>query len=198
MKQRQIEFEVEGLVEILFNRFTEQAQENLEKGSQGKPRTKQGRIDEAYTKVYRNKKGQLCVPAGNIKKTLLNGCRMAKIKYGRGSAEPYMRAVVFLDETMLPIYRSNGNGGRDIYTEPDDIHEVAGRIPPGPKGKMAIIRRPYCKEGWRVSGIFNIFDDRVSDDMIKQSLEESGLLVGLCDHRPEYGRFKVISFKSKT
>jgi hypothetical protein len=182
---------IEGIAPILFNRFTEKAQQNLEKGSQGKPATKQGRIDEAYEKVYRNGGPEIGVPTLHIKKCILEGCRMAKIKLGRSSAVAYIRAVVFPQSDFMPLHKPSG----EVYTKPDGIHECVGNIPPGPKGKKAIIRRPYCSPGWKGEFVLDIFDERVSPDMVKASLEEAGVLCGLCDHRPEYGRFKVVSFE---
>jgi hypothetical protein len=40
-------------------------------------------------------------------------------------------------------------------------------------------------------------DDRRSSDSIKRGMEEAGLLVGLCDGRPEFGRYIVTRFEVK-
>jgi hypothetical protein len=185
-----VQIEIEGIAPILFNRFTEEAQAKLEKGSQGKPATTQGRIDEAYTKVYRNGGPEIGVPTVNIKKCLLLGCKSAKIKLGRASAVPYMKAVLFPTEEFAVIRDAQGKA----YTEPDGIHSCTGRIPPV-KGSIAVIRRPYCVSGWLMPFGLQIFDDRVPPDMVQEALIEAGVMVGLCDHRPDFGRFKVVSFE---
>mgnify|MGYP001312207912 CR=1 FL=1 len=184
---KRINFEIEGIVPILFNRFTEAAQLALEKGSSGGgKKTKEKSMVEAEGKVYRSQDGKFIgIPALNLKKTILNGCQMAKIKYGKGTAVPYLRAIMFIETDFL----SFGVNG------PDDIHECTGNIPPGPKGHKVIIRRPFLNAGWKLSGVILIVDDRIDPSLVKASLEEGGLLVGLCDHRPEYGRFKVNKFE---
>jgi len=79
--------------------------------------------------------------------------------------------------------------------EPDGIHIATGRIPPGPRGARVILRRPYLKEGWQLNYALYFMDERVSPPMVEESIKEGGLLVGLCDHRPEYGRSKLIRFE---
>ena len=98
-----IKTELEGIAPILFNRFTEEAQGAMERGSSGKPRTVEQRIEEAHNKVYR-KNGFIGVPASAIKKSLLVGVQKAKIKFGRGSAEPYLRALLFPEEDFYSIH----------------------------------------------------------------------------------------------
>jgi hypothetical protein len=158
---QKIKFEIEGIVPILFNRFTEAAQSALEKGSSGGgKRTKEKSMVEAEGKVYRSQDGKwIGVPALNLKKTILNGCQMAKIKYGKGSAVPYLRALMFIDTDFL----SFGVKG------PDGIHECAGNIPPGPKGHKAMIRRPFLNPGWKLSGNISIVDDRIDASLVKAS-----------------------------
>lgn len=51
--------------------------------------------------------------------------------------------------------------------------------------------RPGLNSGWRVNPVFNVFDDRIEEDKLKIALESAGLLIGVCDWRPEYGRFIV-------
>lgn len=175
----QIKVTYEGIAPILFNRFTEEQKEALETRRTGGTRTKKGSEKEALGKVYRNSKGLYC-PAANIKKSFLNGITKGNIKEGRGSARPYLEATVFVQPTEVPFG----------VKEADFIHEVTGRIPPK-TGARVVIRRPGLKEGWRLSFTLMVVDDRRSDESIKRGCEEAGLLVGLCDGRPEYGRFIV-------
>jgi hypothetical protein len=182
---KRIEFEIEGIVPILFNRFTEKNQDYLIKRSSGKKKSVEESREEAMEKVYRTGNGDIGIPALNLRKSILNGCRMAKLKFGKGSAEPYLRAIMFISPEILQLDRKN----------PDGIHECAGNIPPGPKGHKAMIRRPYCEAGWKFKGIIELVDSRIDKTIIEESLKEAGMLVGLCDHRPEYGRFKVLKFE---
>jgi hypothetical protein len=170
---------VEGIAPILFNRFTEEAKEAMEQRKTGGTRTVKQSQQEALGKVYRNGKGLYC-PAANIKKSLLNGITKGNIKEGRGSARPYIEATVFIKPQEVVFGKQ----------EPDFIHECTGRIPPK-TGARVIIRRPGLREGWQLSFSMIVMDDRRSADQIRKGLEEAGLLIGLCDGRPEFGRFIV-------
>ena len=89
--------ELEGVVPILFNRFTEKAQAGLDRpGSKKLNQTE--RIEEAYTKVYRrdnsDPKGEIGVPADNIKKSMLIGAQFAGLKIGRKGAMPIIILLI--------------------------------------------------------------------------------------------------------
>lgn len=181
---------IEGIVPILFNRLIPgDLSDSGSKGKGGKNLTESDLIAKAYQKVYRkdnDEKGVLGVPAENIKKNILEGCGFAGVKIGRRGAYGYIRATVHLDTDFVPFV------GQPV--EPDGIHLATGRIPPGPRGARVILRRPYLKKGWQLSYCLYLMDERVSPPMVEDSIKEGGLLVGLCDHRPEFGRFKLIQF----
>lgn len=179
---KNISIEIEGICPILFNRFFDP--KSLESPGGRKPTQKL--IDEVKFKVYRkgNGKSDIGMPAENIKKSLLLGCSSAGIKVGRRGAMPYMRATVFVD----PEFVSFG------VKKPDGIHECTGRNP-NTRG-MVIIRRPYLDTGWKLKYNLCLFDERINPGSVKIALEESASIVALCDHRPEYGRFKINKFET--
>lgn len=176
-----IKFKIRGIAPILFNAWTPEAKEKLDKGSTGGKMSVEERLDEARRKVYRNGSDELTLPAQNLESCLVAGARKGGLKRGRGSLAPYLEATVFCEERHLPFGTK----------EPDGIHEVMGVR----GGSAVIIRRPIINE-WTVNGTFLVADDRMDPAQIKSALEEAGLLVGLCDWRPKYGRFIVESFES--
>lgn len=179
---QQIKVEIEGISPMLFNNLLDPSV--LEKKG-GKKKTKKDYLEEVKHKVYREKEtGPIGVPADNIKKCLLEGCTSAGVKIGRKSAMPIMRATVFLEDDFVSLG----------VKKPDGVHECTGRIPPR-TGARAIIRRPYVKTGWKLSFTLLLMDERISPEMVEDSLIEAGLIIGLCDHRPEYGRSKKNKFE---
>lgn len=175
---RRINFTIKGISPILFNAWTDSAREKLDKGSTGGKMSVDERIEEATNKVYRNGDGELCIPDGNVEACLEMGARKAGLKRGRAGLAPYLKATVFC-EGPLSLGRK----------DPDGIHEVMGKR----GGNAVIIRRPILNE-WEASGTFLVADERMDVAQIKQALEEAGLLAGLCDWRPKYGRFLVTAF----
>lgn len=174
-----IQATLEGVAPILFNRWTENAEKSIRTGVTGGKVSETARAAEALEKVYRNDAGELIVPGWNVKRCLLDGCKRAGIKEGRSSMVPFLFATVFVQ----------GDPSFGV-TEPDYIDEKSGRRPPR-TGGAALIQRPALKTGWRLPIVLNVVDDRRNPDAIRRSLEEAGVMVGLCDFRPEYGRFVV-------
>jgi hypothetical protein len=181
---KHIKVAIRGIAPILFNRWTEAASEALDKGTTGGKFTAEQRQEEALSKVYRNGQG-LVMPAGNIKSCILQGASLAKLKEGRGSAVPYLRATLFIEPRDVPFG----------VPSPDGIHEAMGRRPPK-KGGACLIRRPMLNEGWRLEFEIVLTDDRRDSSQIGRALAEAGLLAGLGDWRPDFGRFIVETFEA--
>lgn len=181
----QIKVTIEGASRILINRLTEEQKAKIDKRETGGTRTVKESEDEALGLAYRNKNG-LYLPGGNIKKCLLNGITRGNIKEGKASARPYVEATVFIEPDEVEF-------GVD---KPDFIHECMGRRPPKTGGRC-VIRRPGLHEGWHLSFTMMVVDDRRNSDSLRRGMEEAGLLVGLCDWRPEFGRFIVKKWEVK-
>lgn len=170
---------IEGVAPILFNRWTDAAEKGIRTGVTGGKMSEAARDAEAYEKVYRNEAGDLIVPGWNVKRSLLDGCKRAGLKEGKASMAPFLFATVFVDGD--PCFG---------VTEPDYIDQKSGRRP-ARTGGAVLIQRPALKAGWKLPIVLNVVDDRRNPDAIRRSLEEAGVMIGLCDFRPEYGRFVV-------
>lgn len=164
---------IEGIAPTLFNRVV------TLKGGRGKP-TPEQEEEAAKGRVYRNSNG-LYLPAANLKRALRLGSIRAGLKMGRASFEPYIRATVFIEPAELEFGKK----------EPDFFLPAYVRIPPGTRGALVYKVRPGLNAGWKVSCVFNVFDDRIEEDKLRIALESAGLLIGVCDWRPEYGRFVI-------
>jgi len=180
---KMVSVEIEGICPILFNNFFD-AKSLSKQGSKKKTQTEYD--DEVQYKVYRKTKtGPMGIPANNIKKSILEAVTSAGLKVGRRSAIEYFRATMFLDTDFVSLGKK----------KPDGIHQCAGRRPPRTGGAV-LISRPYLDTGWKAAFKLHISDDRLSLEMVEIALIEAGLIKGLCDHRPEYGRFKVTKFEA--
>lgn len=179
----QIKTEIEGIAPILFNRFTEENQKDVEVGRSTGRQTADAKKELSLNKVYRNNDGLFC-PASNVKKATVLACGISQLKHGRKSLGPIINAVLFLDPMEIPFGVS----------KPDFIHEQVGRIPPR-TGARVILYRPALNIGWKLSFTINVFADSVGFEQVKRALQDAGIFQGLCDGRPEYGRFIVNTFE---
>lgn len=178
-----VEVIIEGVAPILFNRFTAEALEGLDKKVTGGTKTKEGKLAEARAKAYTNSNG-VYWPGVNLKQTIIQGASKASLKHGKKALWPFLQAALFIQPMELEFGKK----------ESDFIDERWGRIPPK-TGAAAIIRRPGMHTGWNLRLTLVVVDERIQASQVKTAVEEAGLLVGTGSYRPEFGRFKVVEWK---
>src|SRR3990167_1501833 len=182
-----LDVELEGIADILFNRFSPGARKQWETGSTGqKPTAKQAQ-EAAEGRAYLDHTG-LYLPPWTAKKILLEGAFDGKLKINKKPLHRWLGAVAFVQGTP----RFLDQKGKPVKTW-DYVHEVMGRQPPGPKGKPALILRPALRAGWRLTFQVAILDDVISEKAVHEAYSQAGLYVGAGGWRPEFGRFLVKS-----
>ena len=174
---------VRGIVPVCFNKPSEQLQVQIETGQTGGPRDKDKDIAEAEAWVYKDANG-LYLPASWFKAAMLTGASKANLKRGRLAFSTYLKGGVFFVDRAIPT----GKQTREF------MHERWGRIPPGPKGKMAWLRNPGLMEGWEVTFRMLVAEDSLPEAHIKTSLETAGISVGIGNGRPDFGRFVIVEW----
>lgn len=172
-----VEVDLEGVAPIMFNRIV-----SLKTG--GRKPTEEQEYEAAKERAYRNGAG-LYLPARNLKRAFRIGASMAGLKMGRRSIEPYINAAVFIEPAEITFNKEN----------PDFFHPDWVRIPPGKKGALVFKVRPCLNLGWKISPRLTVMDDHIDADNLRIGMENAGLYVGLCDNRPEYGRFIVTKWE---
>lgn len=175
----EVKSEITGIAQLRFNRFI------LEAGAGGSAsKTDEALKADAEARCYKNSKG-LFVPAEAVKKCLINGASMGKLKDGRSSMVPFIKATVFLTEKEIPL-------NKETY---DGMEKLVVRIPPGIKGARVPKYFCYLNPGWQLNFTLYVADGRREAEKIKLALQEAGTLCGLLDGRPDNGRFEVTGWK---
>ncbi len=180
---RKFKVRIKGVAPILFNRVHAD-----ELGAVRGRRTQNDAADaeEVERKVYRNEEQHLCVPAINIKQSIIIGTKMSKLKYGKPAAWRYLEPLVFITPVMVPFM--------PLRTEYDGVDSRVGRRPPKTGGRV-VVRRPFIKEGWVLEFEALLVDDAFPVDIVQQAFINGGLFAGLCDFRPEFGRYLLETFE---
>jgi len=178
-----IDVGIKGLAPYSQNAFTDEAQKKMQSGKTGGKRTVDQAIAEAKTKAYSNGNG-IFIPARQIKASLLQGASLANLKEGKRGAWQYINATVFIDPLEIDL----GKG------KPDFIYERPGRIPPK-TGAAAIIRTPSINAGWEASFGLVVTDDNRDPQLLREAMDAAGLLAGVGNNRPEFGRFMVTKWE---
>lgn len=130
--------------------------------------------------IYRNGDG-LYIPNRNMKKCLINGSKMGRIKLtGRQNLHPFIEASVFVVPAEIPLGKDKPDGYIQIPMRRKDGNVIPKRLP--------IIT------DWELPFNLLIYDDEIVNG-IHEALIVAGLSVGLGNQRPEYGRFEVLEWE---
>ena len=148
------------------------------------PKTPEGYKKQAEEKCYRDDKGDLSIPSAAIKAAM----RLASSELGKKMESKKNRQMVSAGLFIKPVMLSLGKKKHDGLAE-----DIVTRKGTGDKVTRVPTWRPLIKEGWNVSGMFNVIG--IPTGFVKQALEIAGLKYGLLGHRPEFGRFVVTEFK---
>ena len=172
---------LQGTQDILFHRWNDedvQAKAAAKKGSEEKKRDN----PEAY--IYRNEEGFICIPGRYIVRSVVEaGRNFQDPRSKKKMAKDLVQAAVMADELLSPILV---NGKPTKEWEYDDRQRVCIM-------RSAITRtRPAFKKGWQVDfTLISLVPDLVTPEFLRKLVDYAGLLGGLGDFRPTYGRFRV-------
>lgn len=133
--------------------------------------------------LYRNDDGEIYLPCRNIKKCIIQGSKMGRIKLNaRQNLYPFIEASVFISPIEILLGRR----------EPDKFLQIPMRRKDG----NVIPKRLPVFADWVLDFNLSIFDDEIPDK-VNQALDIAGISVGLGNQRPEYGRFTIVEWKIK-
>jgi hypothetical protein len=159
-----------------------QAKAEAKKGSEEKKRDN----PEAY--LYRDDEGLICIPGRYIVRSVVEaGRNFQDPRSKRKMAKDLVQAAVMADEILSPILV---NGKPVKKWDYDDRQRVCIM-------RSAITRtRPAFKKGWEVDfTLISLVPDLVTPNFMRNLVDNAGLLIGLGDFRPTYGRFRVKSWE---
>ncbi len=176
---------VVGVAPILFHRWDVEAVK--EKGASAKG-SKAKKTDNLESYVYRMTDGTLGVPGMNFTAALQEAARYeSDPRSPRKSLRDLVKAAIIPLDDVAPF--------EPRRKEWD--YEDKRRAPVQRQGITRV--RPALKEGWRLSFIVLVtLPHYVTPELLTKLANSAGLIAGLCDHRPTYGRFTVAGFKLLT
>lgn len=174
------EVTIEGVAPILFHRWN---CESVESKSNAKKGSKEKKTDDVESYVYRNPKGELCVPG-----EYLRGSIVGAAKFQQDPRSPRKSAADLFKATVVSLTELASLGTKDW----DYLDKRRVCIQ-----RNAITRsRPAMHEGWRAAFILMVnLPEYVNPQLLNTTIQAAGKLIGLGDFRPSFGRFNVIKFE---
>lgn len=174
-----VNVELLGSAPILFHRWNCEA---VAEKSAAKKGSKAKKSDDIESYVYRNEKGELCIPG-----TYLTGSICTAAKYFQDPRSPRKSAMDLFKAGVVPltILASTGKKDWDFVDQRRVTIQRAG-----------ITRcRPALNTGWKVEFDLQVLlPDYIRPELLLDVLNQAGRLVGLADFRPTYGRYQVSKF----
>jgi hypothetical protein len=173
------EITIEGHADYLCHAWNDDAVEAKSKAAKGSRAKKEDDI-ESY--VYRNDKGELCIPGSQFRASLFNAARFIQDpRSPRKSAMDLFKAGIV---SLTPL----ASTGLKTWDYIDRQRVVVQR--------NAISRhRPALRAPWRATFVTMVtVPEYISRSMLQQVATRAGQLCGVGNYRPTYGRYGIVSF----
>ncbi len=167
-----------GVADILFHAWncdSVAAKANSAKGSTAK------KTDDVDSYVHRNDDGELCIPGEYLRMAIVQAA-----KYRQDPRSPRKSAMDVVKATVLCLTPLASLGTKDWSY----VHKCRVQVQRNGVTRM----RPAMAVGWEAEFVFLVNrPDYVPVDMLRGLLNDAGILIGIGDFRPTYGRFQVVS-----
>lgn len=175
---------IRGVAPILLHRYQAEDVEAKKKAGKNSAAKNTDNI-EAY--VYRNEKGEICLPGTYIYACLQDAGRyMQDPRSPRKSARDLIKAGIVPIDSLAPFMRDG-----KTFTDWDYVDVQRVTI-----NRAAVTRhRPAFNAGWQVEWRLLVnAPEWLEPHTVAQLANNAGRLCGIADFRPTYGRFVVTRF----
>lgn len=175
-----VDFSIEGVCPILFHAWNNEA---VAEKSAARKGSKAKKTDNVDSYVYRNEKGQICLPG-----VYVHGSMQYAAKFRQDPRSPRKSAFDLFKAAISPLTEM-ATLGKAKWDYLDERRVVVQR--------NAITRqRPAFNAGWKANMQFVVnLPEYVSPTFFHEVLTLSGRAIGVGDFRPTYGRFQIVKFE---
>lgn len=176
----QVRVEITGVADILWHRWN--CAGIREKAASAKG-SKAKKTDDVESYVYRNEKGEICIPAKYIHATIV-----AAAKFKQDPRSPRKSAQDLFKAGVIPLTALASLGTKAWDYEDYDRVQVQ---------RNGVTRvRPAFRAGWKARfDLQVILPEYIAPDLLHHTLVDAGRLCGLGDHRPTFGRFAITHYE---
>lgn len=183
-------FRVEGVVPILFHRWSNESVAEKAKAKKGSAAKK---TDDIESYVYRDSEGLICLPGEYIYGSIVDR-KNGAAKYRQDPRSPRKSALDLYRAGIAPLtllapILSAGGDATDKWDYLDERRVTVQQ--------SGITRqRPAFNAGWCAEFTFQVnLPEYIDAHQLLDVLTLAGRAVGVGDYRPTYGRFQVTNFE---
>jgi len=169
---------IKGIRPLLMHSPDSMINDGKEKSRSGVPIDSK---EECKKSLYKDSEGNLCIPSRVIKASLIKASTSYKVP-GRGKKtfKDFVKSGIVITPIDIPF---KSKWVVDIRT----VVIQRARIPRA---------RPRF-DNWELEFKAEITDPIIRGSELKQFIIDAGKYCGICDYRPEYGLFELISFEKE-
>lgn len=182
-------FTIEGVVPILFHRWSNESVAEKAKAKKGSAAKK---TDDVQSYVYRNEDDEICLPGEYVYGAIVDR-KNGAAKYRQDPRSPRKSALDLYRAGIAPLTLLAPILDADAKPTNEWDYLDARRVTVQQAGITR--QRPAFNAGWRATFVFQInLPEYVDAHAFLDVLTLAGRAVGVGDYRPTYGRFQVVSF----
>ena len=182
-----VEVTMKGTCPLIFHRWSN---EDVKEKGQAAKGSSTKKTDNVESYVYRNKDGFISLPGIYLRGALVNAAKFIQDpRSSRKSAADLYKAGVQPITALAPVCCPKPTKNWEFL----DQRRVTIQ-------RNGITRsRPAFEEGWEATVVLSVLTPQyISPKQLQAALVNAGMLVGVGDFRPTYGRFSIIKFDVKT
>lgn len=172
---------IQGSADFLFHRWNTEAVDEKAKAAKNSQAKKSDNV-ESY--VYRIENGELAIPGEYFRGSIINAAKFRQDpRSPRKSAMDLFKAGVVVTSPLASLGVSDWDylDRRRVMIQRQGVNRT----------------RPAMRAGWKVEfELMVVLPEYIDRNMLRETIESAGRLIGIGDFRPTFGRFGIINFSS--
>ncbi len=169
-----------GSADLLFHRWNAEAVDEKALAVKG---SKAKKTDNIESYVYRTLDGELAIPGEYLRGAIVNAAKFRQDpRSPRKSAMDLFKAAVVVTTPLASLGVKNWDylDKRRVMIQRNGINRV----------------RPAMQAGWKARfDLMITLPEYVDRNVLRETVESAGRLIGLGDFRPTFGRFGIVNFE---
>lgn len=171
---------VEGSADFLFHRWNAEAVDEKAKAAKN---SKGKKTDDVESYVYRTDNGQLAIPGEYLRGSIINAAKFRQDpRSPRKSAMDLFKAAIVVTTPLATLGVKDWDylDKRRVMIQRQGVNRV----------------RPAMRIGWSATfDLLVMLPEYVDRQMLRETIESAGRLIGIGDFRPTFGRFGITKFE---
>ncbi len=170
---------IQGSADFLFHRWNAEAVDEKAKAAKN---SKAKKSDDVESYVYRTEDGELAIPGEYFRGSIINAAKFRQDpRSPRKSAMDLFKAGIVVTSPLATLGVKDWDylDRRRVMIQRQGINRT----------------RPAMRAGWKATfDLMVVLPEYIDQNMLRETIESAGRLIGVGDFRPTFGRFGIIKF----